>query len=378
MKFYLPMNGFKEKCCRTVRILQNHIYRRCIGITARTVKNSVRFVDLSRNRVIQMLTGCRNFAQNVHISLPFPAGTVLAGLLLIIYISLFPNPATFVSEDKPFFGDFAWYTENPIHFSAGDFRENGRGGIENYVPDLRLTEYTIQKGDTLWSIARKFDVDPDTIISCNVFSNVHSIHEGDVILVPNIRGIFVTIREGDSIFKFSTDYKIPPDFVMEVNRLHSNALSPGMKLFLPGARYKNIERAYVLGEAFNKPAYGRLTSRYGYRRDPFTGKRAFHRGIDIANRIGVKVHAAQAGTVIYTGERHGFGKTIIIQHRFGYKTLYGHLDSFSVHRGQRVKSGQVIGTLGNTGRSTGPHLHFEIWLKSRTINPLTQTNMAVR
>jgi murein DD-endopeptidase MepM/ murein hydrolase activator NlpD len=313
----------------------------------------------------------------IHRKIPFSPGVLLTCLVLILYISFFPNQ-TFFTENEPFYGDFAWYTEHPVHFSAGDFRENGRGGIENYIPDLRLTEYTIKKGDTLWGISRKFDVDPDSIISCNVFSNVHSIHEGDVILVPNIRGIFVTIHAGDSIFKYSTEYKIPPDFVMEVNRLRSNALTPGMKLFLPGVRYNNIERAYALGEAFTKPVHGRLTSRYGYRRDPFTGRREFHRGIDLANRVGIRVHAAQSGTVLYIGRRHGYGKTIIIQHRFGYKTLYGHLDTYKVHRGQHVSSGQVIGTLGNTGRSTGPHLHFEIWLKSRTIDPLTQTNMAAR
>jgi len=303
--------------------------------------------------------------------------TLLCFSLLLVFV-LFPCPSTFYNEDKPFFGDFSWHTEDPVRLSAGDFRENGRGGIEDYIPNLRLIEYTIQKGDTLWSISKKFKVDPDSIISCNVFSNVHSIHEGEVIVIPNIRGIFVHIREGDTIFRYSTRYKIPPDFIMEVNDLHSNALAPGMKLFLPGVKFNNMERAYVLGEAFSKPVRGRLTSGYGYRRDPFTGRRAFHRGIDIANRIGTKVYAAQEGRVIYTGARYGYGKTIIIEHRFGYKTLYGHLDSYRVHRGQWVKSGQIIGTVGYTGRSTGPHLHFEIWLKSRIIDPLTQTNMAVR
>jgi murein DD-endopeptidase MepM/ murein hydrolase activator NlpD len=151
-----------------------------------------------------------------------------------------------------------------------------------------------------------------------------------------------------------------------------------MKLFLPGVQFDNMERAYVLGEAFNKPSRGRLTSRYGYRRDPFTGKRAFHRGVDIANRVGTSVYAAQAGRVIFAGPRKGYGQVVIIQHSFGYKTLYAHLSTSAVKRGQSVRSGQVIGKVGNSGRSTGPHVHFEIWLKNRTIDPLTQTNMAVR
>jgi len=299
-------------------------------------------------------------------------------LLGVLVISLFPCSYTFYDETKPFYGDYAWSPVDPVRISAGAFSEDGRGGLEQYVPKLRLIEYQIQQGDTLWSISKKFDVDPDSIISCNTFTNVHSIHEDDFILVPNIRGIFISVEEGDTIFKYSSQYKIPPDFIMEVNDLFSNSLTPGMKIFLPGGRFSNIERAYALGEAFEKPCRGRLTSRYGYRRDPFTGKRAFHTGIDIASRVGTKVLAAREGKIIFAGERSRYGNVVIIEHSFGYRTIYAHLSSVSVERGDRVRRGQVVGYSGNTGRSTGPHLHFEIWLKNRLIDPLTQTNMAIR
>ncbi|UCB46738.1 MAG: M23 family metallopeptidase [Spirochaetota bacterium] len=299
-------------------------------------------------------------------------------LIIIVFIALLPCSYTFYSEKRPYFGDFAWTPVNPVRISEGAFSEDGRGGLEHYIPKLRLIEYKIEQGDTLWSISRKFEVDPDSIISCNVFSNVHSIHEGDIILVPNIKGIFVNVEESDTIFKYSSKYQIQPDFIMEVNDLFTHTLTPGMKIFLPGVRFSNIERAYALGEAFEKPCRGRLTSRYGYRRDPFTGKRAFHTGIDIANRRGGKVHAAQAGRVVFAGARSRYGYTVIIEHSFGYRTLYGHLSDVVVKRGQRLQRGQVIGYIGNTGRSTGPHLHFEVWLKQRLIDPLTQTNMAIR
>ena len=303
---------------------------------------------------------------------------VLLAFGIVLLLSLVPAPFSPVEEYIPYYGDFVWQTDTPVRLSSGEFRESGRGGLENYVPRLRLKEYTIERGDTLWNIAREHDVDPDSIISCNVFTNVHAIQVGDVILIPNIRGIFVNVKEGDTIFSYSTKYKVAPDFIMEVNNLRTNELSPGMKIFLPDVKFSNMERAYALGEAFNKPVRGRLTSRYGYRRDPFTRKRSFHRGIDIANRVGARVYAAQGGVVVFAGPRHGYGNAIILEHQFGYKTMYGHLNETVVKRGQRVKSGQTIGTVGNSGRSTGPHVHFEIWHKNRTIDPLTQTNMAVR
>lgn len=88
-------------------------------------------------------------------------------LLGVLVVSLFPCSYSFFDETKPFYGDFAWSPVDPVRISAGAFSEDGRGGLEQYVPKLRLIEYQINQGDTLWSISRKFDVDPDSIISCN-------------------------------------------------------------------------------------------------------------------------------------------------------------------------------------------------------------------
>ncbi|OAQ20563.1 M23 family metallopeptidase [Thermosulfurimonas dismutans] len=118
-----------------------------------------------------------------------------------------------------------------------------------------------------------------------------------------------------------------------------------------------------------KPCRGYISSRYGRRKDPFTGKPAFHTGIDIVSYPGTPIRATADGKVIYAGNHSGYGKVVVIRHGFGYSTLYGHLKKIKVRAGQKVKRGQVIGYLGNTGRSTGPHLHYEIRRYGRYLNP---------
>ncbi len=122
---------------------------------------------------------------------------------------------------------------------------------------------------------------------------------------------------------------------------------------------------------FDSPMSGRLTSRYGYRRHPMGGDRVFHRGIDIAARYGTEVHAAADGVVKSSSRSYTYGKFVIIKHAYGYETLYGHLSDRKVKVGQKIQQGQVIGEEGSTGRSTGPHLHFEIRKNGKTYNPLS-------
>lgn len=113
-----------------------------------------------------------------------------------------------------------------------------------------------------------------------------------------------------------------------------------------------------------------LTSSYGYRNDPFTGKRTAHHGIDLAGPVGLDIHCSGAGTVILAQmNRHGYGKEVVVDHGFGYTSRYAHLHDIHVKEGQKVKRGEVLGTLGSTGRSTGPHLHYEIRKEDRAVNP---------
>ncbi|MCZ8018907.1 M23 family metallopeptidase [Novosphingobium sp.] len=112
-----------------------------------------------------------------------------------------------------------------------------------------------------------------------------------------------------------------------------------------------------------------ISSGFGYRADPFTGGAAFHAGLDFKGPVGAPIYAAAAGTVSFVGSQQGYGNTVEIDHGNGLMTRYAHMSGFRARVGQQVEAGQVIGLIGNTGRSTGPHLHFEVRINDRAVNP---------
>ncbi len=118
------------------------------------------------------------------------------------------------------------------------------------------------------------------------------------------------------------------------------------------------------------PVRGYLSAGFGNRDDPFTGLRDFHPGLDIAAPLGTKILAPADGTVIFAGVKGGYGNAVTIDHGRGIATHYGHLDAFNVRVGQQVRRGSVLGFVGSTGRSTAPHLHYEVWLNGSNQNPL--------
>jgi murein DD-endopeptidase MepM/ murein hydrolase activator NlpD len=118
------------------------------------------------------------------------------------------------------------------------------------------------------------------------------------------------------------------------------------------------------------PARGYLSATFGRRIDPFTGQVDFHPGLDISTPIGTKIHAPADGTVVSCRQEGGYGNAVVIDHGYGIVTRYGHLASFAVRPGQRLRRGDVIGYVGNTGRSTGPHVHYEVWVHDQAKNPI--------
>ena len=117
------------------------------------------------------------------------------------------------------------------------------------------------------------------------------------------------------------------------------------------------------------PVEGRLMSSFGERNDPFNGEGAFHRGVDISGSYGQSIVAPADGVVIFADFRNGYGRTVIIQHPNGISTLYGHMSGFAVTPGQRVARGDTIGYVGLSGRSTGPHVHYEVHINDTPVNP---------
>ena len=144
------------------------------------------------------------------------------------------------------------------------------------------------------------------------------------------------------------------------------------------ARKKSLEEVVEVAQQRDRllyvvpmrwPTWGRVYSNYGWRNDPFTGRRAWHTGVDIAAPTGRNVVATAEGKVIFTGWNGNYGKCVIVRHQFGYETVYGHLSKILVNTGDAVKKEQIIGQVGSTGRSTGPHLHYEVRRYSEVINP---------
>ena len=132
-------------------------------------------------------------------------------------------------------------------------------------------------------------------------------------------------------------------------------------------RYLEAIRTIPLGW----PHRGKITSKYGGRQDPFLNKRGFHSGIDLRGKTGEKIYATADGQVIQATRNGGYGLYVEIDHGNGYRTGFAHLSKYLVKKGDKVSRGQIIGLLGNTGRSTGPHLHYEIQLHEKTVNPYT-------
>ena len=239
-----------------------------------------------------------------------------------------------------------------------------------YAPGrVRFGHYRIAADDDLTGLAERFGITVDTIISFNDIRRERDLQEGLDIVVPSHSGIRYTVRRGDNLSRVAARHGVSLDATLTVNDLSSALITPGQTLLIPGAMLSENARNRVLGQLFVPPARGRISSSYGQRTDPFTGLRKFHNGIDIVNDRGTPVVASMSGTVAMVGYNGNYGRYLILRHAEGFQTLYAHLDRAQVSPGDRVRQGQQVGEMGDTGYSAGSHLHFSIFLNGTHVDP---------
>jgi len=241
------------------------------------------------------------------------------------------------------------HNDPEIRQMRSEVTENLRAIADGQMPEIKWRRYRLSEKDTFFKVMARTVLNHDTISSVNRLASLWDLSKGDEWLLPNVRGIAVYGERSLIANKFHRK----PETLIAVPG-HTNFW------FITGLHFDPAEKEFLNLKAFIHPVQGRITSGFGVRRDPFTEKHKFHKGIDIACSIGTPVVASAEGTVVFAGSKKGYGKTIIVEHRNGYRTLYGHLSAYSVKAGAKVKQGQKIALSGMTGRATGPHLHFEV------------------
>lgn len=220
--------------------------------------------------------------------------------------------------------------------------------------------YLVRPGDRLFNIIRDYNLRISTVLDLNSIDDPRNLEPGEFIYLPTGDGFFYEVQYGDSIDYIAKLFFALAEHLIAANNLSCNSvIYPGQRLFIPLESISVCSNANP-GTQFTWPVYGKISSEFGWRKDPFTGVSTFHSGMDIAVQRDAPVFAAKEGTIIEAQENGGYGLNIIVQHYDGAKTRYAHLNHISVYVGQRVLRGELIGRVGETGRSTGPHLHFEI------------------
>jgi LysM repeat protein len=234
----------------------------------------------------------------------------------------------------------------------------------------QISIYVVREGDSFSSIASMFNVSINTIIWANDLARGSKLTVGQTLVILPVSGVQHVVKKGDTLASIAKKYKADIGEIAKYNGLDEvDALAVGTVVIVPDGEIATVQPAPVRPAASTKlrNAGGPIYDNYyaaplpsGYRRTQ--GLHGYN-GIDLGLYRGAPVFAAAGGEVIIaraSGYNGGYGKYVVVRHANGTQTLYGHLDSVTVASGEVVFSGQQVGTLGNTGRSTGPHLHFEV------------------
>lgn len=235
--------------------------------------------------------------------------------------------------------------------------------------EQEMQVYEVCPGDTLWSISRRFGVSINSLLVANNLSNPDKLKVGQSLVIPPAQKVTAfsqdyvvyEIQKGDTLWSISRRFKVSMELLASVNGLTERSiLRIGQKIRIPSHLAPN----YGGGGGFTWPLRGRITSYFERR------SRNFHYGIDIAAPPGSIIRAAQSGVVTYSGWMSGYGRVVIISHPNGFQTLYAHNSANLVTRGERVNRGDPIARVGRTGNATGYHLHFEVRVNNKAVDPL--------
>jgi LysM repeat protein len=267
--------------------------------------------------------------------------------------------------------------------------QNGSSLVKPDIATTRITkqartktiEYVVEAGDSVSTIAEEFEISVSTILWANDLSAYSIIRPGQKLDILPVSGLAHSVKKGETLSSIAQKYDIDEEKIVEANKLGAgDILSVGQSLVLPGARkityaatqpktytgfsaIKDIVTSpnQSSGNKMTWPTEGtRITQYYSWR----------YHGLDIANKTGTPIYSADAGTIELAGWGTGYGNQIVVDHGGGKKTRYAHLSKFYVKVGDKVGKGQVVAAMGNTGWSTGPHLHFEVIINNTKYNPL--------
>jgi len=249
---------------------------------------------------------------------------------------------------------------------------DGTDSVNSRTANGEISVYVVREGDTLSQIAQMFDVSPNTILWANDITDPSIIRPGKELVILPITGVRHIVKKGDTIATIAKKYDGDAEEIIAYNRLASaQDISVGDTVVIPSG--------VVAAPSLSKTTSGSRTSTSGSAVATGSGSSGFinplpgsvktqgihgYNGVDLSGvSVGTAVRAAASGSVIVakaSGWNGGYGSYIVIKHSNGTQTLYAHLSSVSVSVGQQVSAGATIGGMGNSGKSTGPHLHFEV------------------
>lgn len=252
--------------------------------------------------------------------------------------------------------------DNTALVAEGD--ENG-AFVDAYKSGGQISVYIVRSGDTLSGIADMFDVSTNTLVWANNLKGGKIVEGQELVILP-ISGVRHTVKSGDTLKSISAKYKAEFEDVLVYNGLDaSSKIAVGDVIIVPNGV---VSSTRVNSSSRQSVASNNTAVSSGYYSRPINGGRKSqgihgYNAVDIAAPVGTPIMASASGKVIVSGKggyNGGYGTYVVISHANGTQTLYAHMSRNDVSVGQSVSKGQVIGTVGNTGRSTGPHIHFEI------------------